>query len=264
MRVTRHATPSVDAPATYRVDYFHDGLNRRAREERYEDGVTRSSIRLWLYDGLSHQVIARAESGFPFNISQWYVTSEETDDLLQIIPGGPPSGFYEVTQPLDEAWSVHTDHQGSVRAVTDDSGAILNEYAYSAYGEDEARVETAPQPFGYTGRRYDPDTGLYYYRARDYDPATGRFLQEDPIWFQAGDLNVYRYVWNNPLNWTDPSGLTALTERRALSLVAGAALYNLSPAALAGHFARRYGLNAVGMRYFMTVGANTLRRLAAG
>ncbi|MEE9984606.1 RHS repeat-associated core domain-containing protein [Agrobacterium pusense] len=40
-------------------------------------------------------------------------------------------------------------------------------------------------------------------------PSTGRFLQEDPIWFEAGDLNVYRYVWNSPANWTDPSGMAA-------------------------------------------------------
>ncbi len=49
-----------------------------------------------------------------------------------------------------------------------------------------------------------------YFRARTYDPNSGRFLQEDPIGFSAGDLNVYRYVGNNPLNYTDPSGLCAV------------------------------------------------------
>lgn len=53
-------------------------------------------------------------------------------------------------------------------------------------------------------------SGLYYYRARDYDPVTGRFLQEDPIWFDSGDMNVYRYTWNNPLMWRDPSGQSAI------------------------------------------------------
>ena len=54
--------------------------------------------------------------------------------------------------------------------------------------------------------------GLYYYRARDYDPVTGRFLQEDPIWFDSGDMNVYRYTWNNPLMWRDRSGLSPSIE----------------------------------------------------
>ncbi len=62
---------------------------------------------------------------------------------------------------------------------------------------------------GLAGRECDPETGLFHYRSRAYDPSTGRFLQEDPIWFEAGDFKVYRYVWNSPANWTDPSGMAA-------------------------------------------------------
>ncbi|MEM7089913.1 MAG: RHS repeat-associated core domain-containing protein [Pseudomonadota bacterium] len=71
------------------------------------------------------------------------------------------------------------------------------------------------QRYGYTGREHDPETGLIYYRARHYDPATGQFIQRDPIGFAAGDLNLYAYVWNDPYNWTDPSGLTAIAETPA-------------------------------------------------
>jgi Flp pilus assembly pilin Flp len=60
-------------------------------------------------------------------------------------------------------------------------------------------------------------TGLYHLRNREYDPGSGRFLQEDPIWFNAGDLNVYRYTWNNPLKYTDPSGTTAAIEYACLA-----------------------------------------------
>jgi len=49
--------------------------------------------------------------------------------------------------------------------------------------------------------------GLYYYRARYYDPSIGRFISSDPIEFQAGDFNFYRYVGNDPVNFVDPSGL---------------------------------------------------------
>ena len=68
------------------------------------------------------------------------------------------------------------------------------------------------QPFGWTGREYDRATGLYHLRNRDYDPNTGRFIQEDPIWLNAGDHNVYRYTWNNPVKYTDPSGLSVGVE----------------------------------------------------
>jgi len=61
-------------------------------------------------------------------------------------------------------------------------------------------------PFQYTARESDTETGLYYYRARYYDPTAGRFLSEDPLRVRAG-VNFYRYVRNNVVNRRDPSGL---------------------------------------------------------
>lgn len=61
-------------------------------------------------------------------------------------------------------------------------------------------------PFRFTAREFDAETGLSYYRARYYDPTTGRFLSEDPIEFHAG-IDFYRYVGNNPTTLDDPSGL---------------------------------------------------------
>jgi len=63
------------------------------------------------------------------------------------------------------------------------------------------------QPYTFTAREYDPETGLYFYRARYYDPTQGRFLTRDPIGFAGGDVNLYAYVSNDPVNWSDPWGL---------------------------------------------------------
>jgi len=63
------------------------------------------------------------------------------------------------------------------------------------------------QPYGYTGREHDRETGLRYYRARYYDGEVGRFISIDPISFLGGDVNLYGYVWESPTNWTDSSGL---------------------------------------------------------
>ena len=62
------------------------------------------------------------------------------------------------------------------------------------------------QPYGFTGREWDKETGLYYYRARYYDPKGGRFISKDPIGFAGGDVNLYRYVQNNSINRIDPTG----------------------------------------------------------
>ncbi|MDO6591963.1 MULTISPECIES: RHS repeat-associated core domain-containing protein [Rhodobacterales] len=66
------------------------------------------------------------------------------------------------------------------------------------------------QPYGYTGREFDAENGLYHYRARSYDPLTGMFLQSDPIGFGGGQLGLYAYVGNNSSNLADPSGLSAV------------------------------------------------------
>ena len=100
---------------------------------------------------------------------------------------------------------------GSIRFITDSVGEIVNAYVYDAYGRPGFTLEAIDQPFRYTGREYDEATELYHYRARQYDPETGRFLQEDKLSFDAGDLNVYRYVQNNPLIYKDSTGKIAET-----------------------------------------------------
>ena len=58
----------------------------------------------------------------------------------------------------------------------------------------------------YTSREWDEEIELYYYRARHYEPRIGRFIQRDPIGYYD-DTNLYRYVGNSSMNYTDPWGL---------------------------------------------------------
>jgi RHS repeat-associated protein len=79
---------------------------------------------------------------------------------------------------------------------------------YDSYGvmsTDSGSVQA--DYVSYTGREAERDLGIYYYRARYYDPLTGRFMVSDPFGFSAGDVNLYRYVGNNPVNLNDPFGL---------------------------------------------------------
>jgi RHS repeat-associated protein len=133
------------------------------------------------------------------------------------------SYIYEpgIDRPLAQVLSngsiryVHQDVLGSVVMLTDSNGAAYQSYSYDAWGKVTARDASGSvipssaisAPWLFTGRRFDKESGLYHYRARTYSAELGRFLQMDPIKFDAGDPNIFRYVGNDPLNWRDPMGL---------------------------------------------------------
>ncbi len=108
----------------------------------------------------------------------------------------------------------NADGLGSIIALTDSTGAIVERYRYDVFGQvqitDAAGNLRSSSAFGnrflFTGRELDAETALYYYRARYYNPKLGRFLQRDPVGYSAG-INLYSYVDNNPINWLDPRGL---------------------------------------------------------
>jgi RHS repeat-associated protein len=109
-------------------------------------------------------------------------------------------------------WAL-SDHLGSVRDVVDDSGTVLNHVVYDAFGGVTSQTdESVVFRYGYTASELDAESGLQYNRARYLDSFTGKFISEDPISFQAGDSNLYRYVFNSPIRYSDPSGLQTASD----------------------------------------------------
>ena len=86
------------------------------------------------------------------------------------------------------------------------AGIVQTQYPYEPFGKTTATGANDTNSQKYTGRE-DDGTELYYYRARHYSPALHRFISEDPIGLSGGDTNLYAYVGNSPIMFTDPAGL---------------------------------------------------------
>ena len=98
------------------------------------------------------------------------------------------------------------DHLGSVREMTDSSGAIRARYEYDPYGRRAKVSGDLDADFAYTGHYYHANSGFYLAPFRAYDPDTGRWISRDPI-SEVGGLNLYAYVGSDPVNKVDPLGL---------------------------------------------------------
>ncbi|MCU0293550.1 MAG: hypothetical protein MUF10_16440, partial [Thermoanaerobaculaceae bacterium] len=120
---------------------------------------------------------------------------------------------------------IHADGLGSVVRLTDSNGNVVHSYQYDAWGNIEAETGAPVDgvQYTFTGREWDPETGLYYYRARYLDPKVGRFISEDPIGFAGGDPDLYAYVWNRPTAFIDPPGTVAVAGKVAVNVATGAA-----------------------------------------
>jgi RHS repeat-associated protein len=98
------------------------------------------------------------------------------------------------------------DHLGSIREMTDSSGTIQAQYAYSPWGEVTKLQGSLDSDFGFTGAYRHQRSGLNLTMYRAYNPALGRWLSRDPLGQSAG-TNLYGYVMNNPISRIDPLGL---------------------------------------------------------
>jgi RHS repeat-associated protein len=177
---------SVITP-TGTVTFVYDPLGRRI-QKAFTQGSTTTTTN-YLYDGAN--IIRELDGGG--NALARYAQNWGVDQPLAEMRSGT-TGFYQ------------QDGLNSVTSLSSSTGTISNSYTYDAFGNLIASAGSLVNPFQYTGRDLDPETGLRYYRARYFDPTNGRFLSEDPIGFDGG-INFYKYAANRPTNLSDPSGL---------------------------------------------------------
>ena len=171
--------------ATFKYDPF----GRRIEKVFTQNSTTTTTN--YLYDG-DNAIETVDQNG---NLLTKFAQGQNIDEPLAESVGGA-------------AYDYEQDGLGSVTSLTNSSGALALTYTYDSFGKITASSGSVSNPFRYTGRDFDSETGLYYYRARYYDPTTGRFLREDPLKGISDSVNFYEYVQNNPINLIDPAGMS--------------------------------------------------------
>ena len=107
------------------------------------------------------------------------------------------------------------DRLGSVRNIANSTGILIDTITYEGFGNVTNETNSAVgDPWKFTRRELDSETGLQFNRAPYLDQKDGRWTTRDPLGFDAGDANLYRYIRNDPTNATDPLGLLNLVAKR--------------------------------------------------
>jgi RHS repeat-associated protein len=136
------------------------------------------------------------------------------DNSVQELSAGTPTANLITGLPIDEFFTrtdavgtraLLIDGLGSTLALSDSAGTLQTQYTYEPFGRTTFTGQVSSSSIQFTGREND-GTGLFYYRARYFSASLGRFVSEDPIEFGGGQTNLYAYVGNDPVSFSDPLG----------------------------------------------------------
>ncbi len=220
-QVNADSTPTGGTPGVRTVAYRYDGLNRRIRATFTVAGAT--TIDDSYYNESYQEIEVWRNAPATSNVNQAY--EQYVYDLRFV---DAPLKRYRSSannQTFDETIGYLNDGRWNVTAITNAAGAVIERYRYDPYGlrtalaPDGTTVRTLSSydnRIGFTGRKLDVLTGLWYFRARYFDSALGQFISRDPMGYVDGSSLYAGYFAGNGY---DPFGLCI---DRALSWSVGA------------------------------------------
>ena len=195
---------------TRQVEYKYDAFGNRLAKEIDLDGEGELGVEVQRYaiDGWNpakaspvgnenFDVIADLDGSS--SLTTRYVRGDKVDEVNARIEN--------VESALTAYWNL-VDHQGSARDIIINNGDIKDSIKYDSFGKIAIESDdTFRGRYTWTSRELDKETELQFNRARYYDATIGRWISQDPMGFDAGDSNLYRYTKNVAAVSTDPSGL---------------------------------------------------------
>jgi RHS repeat-associated protein len=196
---TLAAAVSLGVP-NRRLEFAYDFQDRRVQKKVYLNNVLQSDTR-FIYDGWN--VVAELDAAGA--VTQRYVWGIDFSGTTQ--GAGGVGGLLMVGSGSATYLAAH-DGRGNVTALVDAaSGTLSASYEYSPFGETlrESGSAAALNPWRYSSKYLDAETGLVQHNTRYYSPSQGRFLGRDSIEEQGG-LNLYAYCRNEPIGHFDLFG----------------------------------------------------------
>jgi RHS repeat-associated protein len=172
------------------IEYLIDGQNRRAAKK-----VNGTLTQGFLYND-QLQIVAELDGAG--TVVSRFVYADRSNVPSFMEKGGT-------------TYRIIADQLGSPRLVVNSAdGSIAQKLDYDEFGNVLTDTNPGFIPFAFAGGLYDQNTKLVRFGARDYDPENGRWTIKDPIRFQSGEMNLYGYGMNDPINFIDPTGLSVL------------------------------------------------------
>lgn len=241
-----NAYTAIDGPISLSLQYDGNGnmTNDGVRSLTYNAdnrlvSVNNGATGSYTYDAIGRR-ISKTISGLTSNYiysGNRIIEEYNGSTLFQTFAYG--EGIDEVltlTKANGRTYTYLYNQLGSVAGLSNEAGQLVERYEYDPFGkvaisDSLGQLSLNSQlrnPFLYTGRQFDAESGIFQYRYRDYNSDLGRFKQRDPLGF-IDDFSTYSYVKNNPLNSIDPFGLFVIScEKKAKG--------NIGP--LSGSFSR--------------------------